>query len=89
MANNYKTVKILVVGPSQSGKSAISDFISERNTTVSSNYRPTAGVRIIEFERDAPHNPKKPATTKTIVELWDGTLYSLTMQFPETQSLHT
>ena len=66
----YK-VKVAVVGPSQSGKTMISNFLADATDniggeilamfevfriatllekTLSGEYRPTAGVRILEFE---------------------------------------
>ncbi len=35
------------------------------------NYRPTVGVRIVEFEKEAPKNPKRPGQGKVLIELWD------------------
>jgi Rab-like protein 5 len=35
------------------------------------NYRPTAGCRILELEKEAPKNPKRPGQDKVMVELWD------------------
>ena len=45
----YK-VKILMVGPCQSGKTMIANFLADATETVGGEYRPTAGVRILEFE---------------------------------------
>ena len=45
----YK-VKILMVGPCQSGKTMISNFVSDATESVGGEYRPTAGARILEFE---------------------------------------
>lgn len=45
----YK-VKILMVGPCQSGKTIIANFLADATETVGGEYRPTAGVRILEFE---------------------------------------
>lgn len=64
------TIKILVIGPLQSGKSTISNFLAER-AEGPSNYRPTVGVRILEFEKQAPRNPKRPGQDKVLIELWD------------------
>lgn len=66
----FSSVKILVIGPLQSGKSTITNLLSER-TEGPSNYRPTVGVRILEFEKQAPRNPKRPGLDKVMIELWD------------------
>lgn len=66
-----QAIKIIIVGPMQSGKTAISNYIAERTEGITQNYRPTVGTRILEFERDAPHNPKKPGQGKALVQLWD------------------
>ena len=54
-----------------SGKSTIANYISERVDSQPGEYRPTAGVRILEFEKDAPKHPKHPIQEKVLVELWD------------------
>lgn len=47
-------VKILLVGPEKSGKSSIANFLgSDGEGSIGSKdapYRPTAGVRVVEFE---------------------------------------
>merc|ERR1719198_2493567 len=56
-------MKILVVGPQQVGKTAISNFLMNDKAeaiTAASNYRPTVGVRILEDVVDSIQ-----------VELWD------------------
>lgn len=63
-------IKILIIGPVQSGKSTIANYISEKSDTPLP-YRPTAGVRILEFEKQAPKNPKRPGQDKVMIELWD------------------
>jgi Rab-like protein 5 len=55
----------------QAGKSTISNYIAEREDIASTHYRPTVAVRILEFEKEAPKNPKRPGTDKVLVELWD------------------
>ena len=65
-------VKILIIGPTQSGKTTIANYLAEKTETITKNYRPTKAVRILEFERDAPHHPKKPGADKALIELWDG-----------------
>lgn len=65
------SIKILIIGPPQSGKSRLANYIADREDISSNGYRPTAGVRILEFEKEAPKNPKRPGSEKVIVELWD------------------
>ena len=66
-----QSVKILIIGPVQSGKSSIANFLADREDVLSDSYRPTAAVRIVEFEKEAPKNPKRPGQEKVLVELWD------------------
>ncbi|XP_048873617.1 intraflagellar transport protein 22 homolog isoform X1 [Brienomyrus brachyistius] len=61
--------KILVIGPSESGKTALSDFLSDATETIGGEYRPTQGVRILEFESQALDGSDKNTTLD--VELWD------------------
>jgi Rab-like protein 5 len=63
------TVKILVIGPTKSGKSTIANIIGELSEGPSENYRPTAGCRIVELERDPP--PAVSNFGKFNLELWD------------------
>ncbi len=67
------SIKILIIGPLQSGKTAVANLLAERSQTdvVSNNYRPTVGVRILEFEKEAPRNPKRPGQERVMIELWD------------------
>ncbi|CAK5051523.1 unnamed protein product [Meloidogyne enterolobii] len=44
------SVKILVLGPTKSGKTSISNYLADSQDAVSKDYRPTQGVRIVEFE---------------------------------------
>ncbi|KAK9503969.1 hypothetical protein O3M35_010419 [Rhynocoris fuscipes] len=60
-----KTLKILLIGPLKSGKSTIANFLSEAIDYNIDNYRPTPGVRILEYE--IRHNNR----TTIEVELWD------------------
>ena len=43
--------KILVVGPPKCGKTVLSNFLSDATENIGTEYRPTKGVRIVEFER--------------------------------------
>ena len=79
------TLKIIVIGPLQSGKSTVTNFLAERTDNVKiiltfklikckqiiSSYQPTVGVRIVECEKEAPKNPKKPMSGKVNIEFWD------------------
>jgi Rab-like protein 5 len=41
------SLKIIVIGPSSSGKSCLTNFLANRIDSISSTYRPTVGVRIL------------------------------------------
>ena len=43
--------KVLVVGPPKCGKTVLSNFLSDTIENIVQEYRPTKGVRIVEFER--------------------------------------
>mmetsp|Transcript_24379 Transcript_24379/g.62884 ORF Transcript_24379/g.62884 Transcript_24379/m.62884 type:complete len:201 (+) Transcript_24379:71-673(+) len=66
--------KVIVVGPSKAGKTRlanqIADFESEPNLE---SYTPTAGVRILEFDREITHAAKRGGqhSVSLSVELWD------------------
>jgi len=66
--------KIIVVGPVQAGKTRlanqVADFESEPNFET---YSPTAGVRILEFDREISHAGKRGGSRNVnlAVELWD------------------
>ncbi|XP_037566264.1 intraflagellar transport protein 22 homolog [Dermacentor silvarum] len=62
-------MKIIVIGPCQSGKTAISNYLAEATENSSGQYQPTKGVRILEFE--SPQILVKGRQTTTPVELWD------------------
>merc|ERR1719420_2708933 len=59
--------KIVVVGPFEAGKSTIANVLSENSSDTSDLYRPTVGVRILEFETEV-----RTASQKLTVELWDA-----------------
>ena len=67
---NQNQIKILIIGPSMSGKSTIANYICERIESAQ-DYRPTIGCRILEIEKEAPKHPKHPIQEKVMVELWD------------------
>lgn len=55
------TAKVLLVGPSGSGKSCIANFLSETTDgLLKIPYEPTMGCRILEYQRGGPP-----------VEMWD------------------
>lgn len=62
-------VKILVLGPTKSGKSTVANLLGDLQDGLSSIYRPTIGCRIVDFERDAPQSIHN--FSKIHVELWD------------------
>nr|XP_042907214.1 intraflagellar transport protein 22 homolog [Parasteatoda tepidariorum] len=64
----YK-VKLLVVGPCECGKTVISNFLADATETISNEYSPTQGVRILEFESDNLNINGRIG--KAEVELWD------------------
>merc|ERR1712013_592309 len=65
----YK-VKIALVGPCQSGKTMIANLLADATENIGGEYRPTAGVRILEFESGNLSVNNK--NIKAEVELWDS-----------------
>ena len=63
------TLKIVVIGPEGSGKTAITNFLCGKNNVLEVPYRPTAGVRIVETEKEVKNK-------NFTIEMWDvsGTL---------------
>jgi len=51
MNSTLDRIKILIIGPKSSGKSTIANFLGGRKHILTKNYRPTNGVRILEFEK--------------------------------------
>jgi Rab-like protein 5 len=46
------SLTIFVIGPSKSGKTAISNYLGDLSESLeTSEYQPTQGVRILEFQR--------------------------------------
>ncbi|XP_051981863.1 intraflagellar transport protein 22 homolog [Xyrauchen texanus] len=62
-------VKILLTGPSECGKTALANFLSDTTETIGADYSPTQGVRILEFESHILSNGNKNSACE--VELWD------------------
>ncbi|KAF7638210.1 hypothetical protein Mgra_00002439 [Meloidogyne graminicola] len=63
------SVKILVLGPTKSGKTSISNYLADSQDAVSKDYRPTQGVRIVEFESNQLELAGEKVNAE--VELWD------------------
>ncbi|KAJ8275825.1 hypothetical protein COCON_G00075770 [Conger conger] len=61
--------KILIIGPSESGKSVLANFLSDTVETIGGDYSPTQGVRILEFESQNLSGTGKNVACE--VELWD------------------
>ncbi|KAF6769419.1 hypothetical protein AHF37_12774 [Paragonimus kellicotti] len=61
-------LKLVVVGPTECGKSCLCNLLSESVEQVTEEYRPTCGVRIIEYELNTTI-ANKPC--KVELELWD------------------
>ncbi|XP_025091464.1 intraflagellar transport protein 22 homolog [Pomacea canaliculata] len=61
-------VKILMVGPTKCGKTVLCNFLAEATEVSGGEYRPTQGVRILEFEA-AGLNLRGRSSVD--VELWD------------------
>ncbi|XP_046670108.1 intraflagellar transport protein 22 homolog isoform X2 [Homalodisca vitripennis] len=62
-------LKIVLIGPCKSGKTTIANFLSDSTENVGGEYRPTQGVRIVEFETQ--NSNINNGGFKTDVELWD------------------
>lgn len=63
------SVKILVVGPPESGKTYLANFLADATDISSGTYRPTKGVRILEFEVNGVRT--KTGVADVAIELWD------------------
>jgi Rab-like protein 5 len=63
-------MKILIIGPSNSGKTTLANCISGHSSTPASNYHPTAGVRILEMEKSPPR-ANRLGDSAVAIELWD------------------
>ncbi|KAM6990140.1 intraflagellar transport protein 22 homolog [Tautogolabrus adspersus] len=60
--------KILFVGPNESGKTVLANFLSDISESIGGEYSPTQGVRILEFETQS-ENIRDNRVCE--VELWD------------------
>ncbi|XP_041658466.1 intraflagellar transport protein 22 homolog [Cheilinus undulatus] len=60
--------KILLIGPNESGKTVLANFLSNATENIGGEYSPTQGVRILEFETQ----PERSGDSRACeVELWD------------------
>ncbi|XP_063059589.1 intraflagellar transport protein 22 homolog [Engraulis encrasicolus] len=64
----FKT-KVLIIGPSESGKTVLANFLSDTVETIGGNYSPTQGVRILEFDSQKHGSGDRDSSCE--VELWD------------------
>ncbi|XP_028513044.1 intraflagellar transport protein 22 homolog isoform X3 [Exaiptasia diaphana] len=62
--------KILIIGPCESGKTVLANFLSDATETSGGEYHPTQGVRILEFECNNIE-VSLSRTANCEVELWD------------------
>lgn len=69
------TLKILVIGPEGSGKTAITNFLCGKSNVLDVPYRPTAGVRIVETQQEIKNR-------NVTIELWDVSGRRLLTQAP-------
>ncbi|KAM5181705.1 intraflagellar transport protein 22 homolog [Mantella aurantiaca] len=60
--------KVLLVGPSECGKSVLANLLADATENIGGEYSPTQGVRILEFECPNVNGNKGPGCE---VELWD------------------
>lgn len=58
------TLKVLVIGPEGAGKTAITNYLAGKSNVLDVLYRPTAGVRIVETEKEIRNK-------NYTIELWD------------------
>ena len=58
-----------MLGPTKAGKTTIANILGDLQDGPSTVYRPTVGVRIVDFERDPP--PSVSQFGKINVEIWD------------------
>ena len=71
-------LKIIIVGPQKVGKTVIANSLSEFSQTISPDYHPTVGVRVLETEKTYTDEQvsnipilKKNKLSKVKIELWD------------------
>ena len=49
---NLTKLKILVIGPEATGKTAVVNYLSQKSNVLEAPYRPTNSVRIVEHETE-------------------------------------
>jgi len=59
--------KVIVIGPPESGKTFLCNFLADATEFSGGEYHPTQGVRILEFETTASDSSR----SNLDVELWD------------------
>eukprot|EP00397_Hematodinium_sp_SG-2012_P051697 GEMP01060738.1.p1 GENE.GEMP01060738.1~~GEMP01060738.1.p1 ORF type:complete len:187 (+),score=33.03 GEMP01060738.1:25-585(+) len=59
--------KVLFLGPCEAGKSTLANVLAENTDSAGEVYRPTQGVRILEFEGDV-----QSVGQHVTIELWDA-----------------
>lgn len=64
----FKT-KILFLGPCETGKTTIANYLADASEVIGGQYRPTQGVRILEFESNGLEINGRNISAE--VELWD------------------
>lgn len=67
-AKMFKT-KILFLGPCETGKTTIANYLADASEVIGGQYRPTQGVRILEFESNGLEINGRNISAE--VELWD------------------
>ena len=65
-----KKLKVQILGPTGAGKSCIANFLSEKIEPIPKSYNPTAGLRVLEFEKTVSHS-RAPAGECWLIQLWD------------------
>jgi hypothetical protein len=56
----FKMLQVFVVGPLESGKSTISNYIADLSDSLNNReYQATKGVRILEFEKSILQNSQR------------------------------
>lgn len=65
-----KTLKILIIGPSNSGKTCVSNYLAGRANPIQKTYIPTQGVRCLEFEKTVYHS-RHPTGEIWTCQIWD------------------
>ena len=74
--NYLPTIKLLVLGNAKVGKSTLSNLISDFSNVIPTEYRPTLGCRILEFEKEFTAEQAKSykflkSSTRCKIQLWD------------------